>query len=69
MPGFETAADTIPNAQVGGDLYDCIRLNDHEFALTIADATGKGGSGGEPFNIEVLKISATDRIVTPGRRE
>jgi phosphoserine phosphatase RsbU/P len=42
IPGFETVAVSIPNAQVGGDFYDYIRLNDHEFVLVIADVAGKG---------------------------
>ena len=32
----------IPHQQVGGDYYDLIWLNDHEFAFCMADVSGKG---------------------------
>ena len=33
-----------PHYEVGGDYYDCMWLNDHEFGFCIADVSGKGMS-------------------------
>lgn len=32
----------IPAAEVGGDLFDCFRLDEHRLAFTIGDVSGKG---------------------------
>jgi phosphoserine phosphatase RsbU/P len=32
----------MPHSGVGGDYYDCIKLNDHEIVFCIADISGKG---------------------------
>ena len=32
----------MPHSGVGGDYYDCIRLNEHEIVFCIADISGKG---------------------------
>ncbi|HEX9652924.1 MAG TPA: SpoIIE family protein phosphatase [bacterium] len=42
IAGFDVAAVNIPSRQVGGDYYDCIRLNDGHYAFGIADVSGKG---------------------------
>jgi sigma-B regulation protein RsbU (phosphoserine phosphatase) len=45
MPNTETlqvAARYLPHQQVGGDYYDFIQLNIHEFIFCIADVSGKG---------------------------
>ena len=39
---IELAALYQPHHQVGGDYYDCIRLNDHEIVICLADVSGKG---------------------------
>jgi len=36
------AAYYHPHFEVGGDYYDCFRLNDHEYGFCIADVSGKG---------------------------
>jgi sigma-B regulation protein RsbU (phosphoserine phosphatase) len=42
MPNFEFAARTIPAQEVGGDLFDFIRLDEHRLEIVIADVAGKG---------------------------
>lgn len=45
LPNTETlqvAAKYLPHQQVGGDYYDFIQLNIHEFIFCIADVSGKG---------------------------
>lgn len=38
----EIGAKYLPHQNIGGDYYDFIRLNDHEFLWCIADVSGKG---------------------------
>ncbi len=40
--GVEVSARYIPHQNIGGDYFDFIRLNDHEFLWCIADVSGKG---------------------------
>lgn len=42
MDNFEFAACTIPAQEVGGDLFDFIRLDPHRLEIVIADVAGKG---------------------------
>jgi len=42
IEGYEIAGINIPSKEVGGDYYDCIKLNNGKFAVIIADVTGKG---------------------------
>ena len=42
--GVEVGARYIPHQNIGGDYFDFIRLNDHEFLWCIADVSGKGVS-------------------------
>lgn len=39
---IKVAADYIPFSLIGGDYYDIIQLNNHEYILCIADVSGKG---------------------------
>ncbi|MGZ3899942.1 MAG: GAF domain-containing SpoIIE family protein phosphatase, partial [Bacteroidia bacterium] len=39
---LQVAARYLPHQQVGGDYYDFIQLNIHEFIFCIADVSGKG---------------------------
>lgn len=41
---IKIAADYIPFALIGGDYYDVIKLNNHEYIFCIADVSGKGVS-------------------------
>ena len=38
----EVGARYIPHQNIGGDYFDFIRLNDHEFLWCVADVSGKG---------------------------
>lgn len=40
--GVEVSARYIPHQNIGGDYFDFIRLNSHEFLWCIADVSGKG---------------------------
>ncbi len=42
ISGFDFSGLNIPHAQVGGDYYDFIRVNEKELVLTIGDVSGKG---------------------------
>lgn len=45
LPNTDTlkvAAKYLPHQQVGGDYYDFIQLNNHEFIFCMADVSGKG---------------------------
>lgn len=39
---FEVGATYLPHQNIGGDYFDFIQLNDHEFLWCIADVSGKG---------------------------
>ncbi len=39
---LKVAAKYLPHQQVGGDYYDFIKLNNHEFIFCLADVSGKG---------------------------
>jgi phosphoserine phosphatase RsbU/P len=39
---LQVAATYLPHQQVGGDYYDFVELNNHEFIFCIADVSGKG---------------------------
>lgn len=40
--GYEISGINIPSKSVGGDYFDCIKLQDGRFALIMADVAGKG---------------------------
>jgi sigma-B regulation protein RsbU (phosphoserine phosphatase) len=45
LPNADTlkvAAKYLPHQQVGGDYYDFVQLNNHEFIFCMADVSGKG---------------------------
>jgi sigma-B regulation protein RsbU (phosphoserine phosphatase) len=42
IPNYDVASINIPSRQVGGDYFDCIKLNDGQYAFCIADVSGKG---------------------------
>ncbi|MCW5964488.1 MAG: PP2C family protein-serine/threonine phosphatase [Bryobacterales bacterium] len=44
LPGFEISSICVPAQQVGGDLYDYIKISDSRWALCVADVSGKGVS-------------------------
>lgn len=42
VPGLEIAAICHPSKEVGGDLYDFLKLPDGRLAIVVADVSGKG---------------------------
>lgn len=44
LPGFDISSICVPAQQVGGDLYDYIKISDSRWALCVADVSGKGVS-------------------------
>jgi serine phosphatase RsbU (regulator of sigma subunit) len=42
IPGYEVAGKNIPAIEVCGDYYDVIQVDDHKYALIMADVSGKG---------------------------
>ena len=42
IPGYDIHGFNIASKQVGGDYFDIIQINKHEYLLTIADVSGKG---------------------------
>ncbi|KAA3656714.1 MAG: hypothetical protein DWQ10_14810 [Calditrichaeota bacterium] len=42
IDGYEFAGMNNSHSQVGGDYFDFIQINDHQWAVTIADVSGKG---------------------------
>ena len=41
VPGFDIGCKYSPAYQVGGDYYDIIKLDDHRYAVALADVSGK----------------------------
>jgi sigma-B regulation protein RsbU (phosphoserine phosphatase) len=64
LPGYEIAAFYAPAKEVGGDLYDFIRIDEEHLALTVADVSGKSvpGSLGMTMARSVLRSQALSRI-------
>ncbi len=42
IKGYELAGINIPSKEVGGDYYDCIKLENGKYIFIIADVAGKG---------------------------
>jgi phosphoserine phosphatase RsbU/P len=42
IDGYDLAGINIPSKEVGGDYYDCRKLNNGKIALIVADVAGKG---------------------------
>jgi len=60
IPGYELAAFYAPAKEVGGDLYDFIRIDAQRLAITVADVSGKSvpGSLGMTMARSVLRAQA-----------
>lgn len=60
VPGYELAAHYAPAKEVGGDLYDFIRISDKRLAIAVADVSGKSvpGSLGMTMARSVLRAQA-----------
>lgn len=66
-------AAMVPARQVGGDLYDCLRLDAKRILFTVADVSGKGASAGltmaRSFGLmraAAKKIAASGETPDPG---
>ncbi|MCB0284452.1 MAG: PP2C family protein-serine/threonine phosphatase [Calditrichaeota bacterium] len=46
IDGYDQCGINIPTKFIGGDYYDCIRLQDGRFMLIMADVSGKGVAAG-----------------------
>ena len=63
VPGYEIAAFYAPAKEVGGDLYDFIRIDEQRLAITVADVSGKSvpGSLGMTMARSVLRAQALSK--------
>lgn len=57
IDGYKLAGINIPSKEVGGDYYDCYKLNDGRYALIMADVAGKG----VPASLLVSTLNASLR--------
>lgn len=58
---IKMTADYLPFALIGGDYYDVIKLNNHEYIFCIADVSGKGVSAALLMsNIQAILRSVTE---------
>jgi sigma-B regulation protein RsbU (phosphoserine phosphatase) len=57
IPGYAIAGKSIPAANVGGDYYDFIRLDDHRIAIGLGDVSGHG----LPSALVMANLQATIR--------
>jgi serine phosphatase RsbU (regulator of sigma subunit) len=64
VPGYDLAAFYAPAKEVGGDLYDFIRIDDRRLAVVVADVSGKSvpGSLGMTMARSVLRSQALSHI-------
>jgi hypothetical protein len=60
--GWDVWIYTQPANDVGGDLVDYLRVNDHRLALALGDVAGKG----LPAALFMAKLQATIRALAPG---
>lgn len=60
---YDVAAVNISSQQIGGDYYDVIALNDHEYAFAIGDVSGKG----IPASLLMANVQAAIRVLAPLR--
>lgn len=67
IAGWQVAAHYQPVIQVGGDMYDWLKLSDGHWLLWIADATGHGASAALLTSLTKLIFRhASGEISTPG---
>ena len=60
VPGYELAAFYAPAKEVGGDLYDFLRIDENRLGIVVADVSGKSvpGSLGMTMARSVLRAQA-----------
>jgi phosphoserine phosphatase RsbU/P len=81
---LQVATKYLPHQQVGGDYYDFIQLNNHEFIFCIADVSGKGIAAAllmsniqatlhslinYTHNLKDLILEINKRVITNARHE
>jgi sigma-B regulation protein RsbU (phosphoserine phosphatase) len=81
---LQVAASYLPHQQVGGDYYDFIRLNNHEYIFCIADVSGKGVAAAllmsniqatlhslinYTHNLKDIVLEINKRVITNARHE
>lgn len=81
---LQVAAKYLPHQQVGGDYYDFIALNNHEYIFCIADVSGKGVAAAllmsniqatlhslinYTHNLKDLIIEINKRVITNAKNE
>ena len=61
-------ASMVPARQVGGDLYDCLRLDDRHMLFAVADVSGKGAPAGLTMarTLGLMRASAKRLAPTDG---
>ena len=59
---FHIRAFMKPSREVGGDLYDYFRIDDHRFCFVIADVSGKGMSAALMSSAAIMAIRYNIRI-------
>jgi sigma-B regulation protein RsbU (phosphoserine phosphatase) len=59
IPGFDVWGKNIPSKEVGGDYFDIIKIDEHNFALTVADVSGKS----VPASLLMANLQAALRII------
>jgi sigma-B regulation protein RsbU (phosphoserine phosphatase) len=55
----------VPARQVGGDLYDAVRLDDSTLLFAVADVAGKGAPAGLTMARTLGLIHASARLLAP----
>lgn len=65
LQNYEIAGMNIPSRQVGGDYYDCIRLNEDEICIAIADVSGKG----MPASLLMANIQASLLAILESKKD
>jgi len=58
IPGYDLAGKNIPTIEVCGDYYDIVQVDDHKYALIMADVSGKG----VPAALLVSSLQASLRV-------
>jgi serine phosphatase RsbU (regulator of sigma subunit) len=58
IPGYDLAGKNIPAIEVCGDYYDVVQVDDHKYALIMADVSGKG----VPAALLVSTLQASLRV-------
>lgn len=58
IPGYDLAGKNIPTIEVCGDYFDVVQVDDHKYALIMADVSGKG----IPAALLVSSLQASLRV-------